>query len=230
MKALALIVIVVLLTSACGGSLDTATTATTAVEPATGAVLDLEQLWSYGLISRRTGEPLVREGAEHNLDENLVFYGYNVIIDETGNQITPTGRPLHGGEQLILTSMYQEDYNTREFAFIYVIMAPIRDTLLYHFEETSKEDWLVLTQVLTINDIKTTVAPEINAYSNLSTEQVYDYIASGQAEGSAVMRYLEEVGLELKCLAFQDFNFTNPEGANHCEDRHLDLGSGIKMP
>ena len=230
MKALAFTAMLVLLTSACGGSSDTATPSTTAVEPATGVVLDLEQLWSYGLTSRRTGKPLVREGAVHNLDENLISYGYNLIVDETGDQVTPTGRPLQGGEQLILTSRFQEDHNTREFALIYTIIAPIRDTLLNHFEETSKGDWSALTHVLTINGIKTTAAPEINGHSVLSTEQVYDYIASGQAAGSPVMRYLEEAGLELKCLAFQDFDFTNPEGTNHCEENHFDLGSGIQLP
>jgi len=44
------------------------------------------------------------------------------------------------------------------------------------------------------------------------------------------MRYLEEAGLELKCLAFQDFDFTNPEGANHCVEHNIAVGSGIKLP
>ena len=211
-------------------STDTVTSPTTAVESTEGVTLNFEQLWSYGLTSRRTGEPLIRKGAEHNLDKHLISYGYNLIVDETGNQVPPSGRPLQGGEQLTLTSRYRENHNTREFALIYTLMAPIRDTLLYHFEETSKEDWTALTQVLTINGIKTSTATEINGHSILSTEQVYDYIARGQAEGDPVMRYLEEAGLELKCLAFQDFDFTNPEGTNHCEENHFDLGSGIQLP
>ena len=72
--------------------------------------------------------------------------------------------------------------------------------------------------------------PEINGRSILSTEQVYDYIAGGGAEGSPVMRYLEEAGLELKCLAFKDFDFTNPEGRNHCEECNIEVGSGIELP
>ena len=35
------------------------------------------------------------------------------------------------------------------------------------------------------------------------------------------MRYLEEAELELKCLAFVDFDFTNPEGRNHCLEHNL---------
>ncbi|MBC8508111.1 MAG: hypothetical protein ISR58_06750 [Anaerolineales bacterium] len=192
--------------------------------------LDLTQLWSYGLTSIRTGKSLIEEGGEHNFDESLISYGYNLVVDREGNILTPGGAPLHGGEQLVITEEYQDDHNLREYARIYTIMAPIRDTILYHFEETSKEEWLAVTEILKINNIKTQDAAEINGRSILSTEQVYDYIASGNAEGSPVMRYLEEAGLELKCLAFVDFDFSNPQGANHCEDHDLAVESGIKTP
>lgn len=182
------------------------------------------------MTSIRTGEPIIAEGGEHQLDEKLVAHGYNLVVDKNGNILTPRATPLQGGEKLTLTDTYQDDHNTREYACVYTIMAPIRDTLLYHFEETSKEEWLAITAVLTLNNIKTEDAPEVNGRSVLSTEQVYDYVASGNAEGSPIMRYLEEAGLELKCLAFQDFDFTNPEGANHCTVHNLALGSGIKLP
>ena len=109
-------------------------------------------------------------------------------------------------------------------------MAPIRDAVLYHFEETTREDWLALTEVLTLNGIKTEDAPVVDGRAILSTPQVYDYIASGNAQGSPVARYLEEAELELKCLAFVGFDFTNPEGTNHCEEHGLPAGSGIKLP
>jgi hypothetical protein len=193
-------------------------------------VLDLTQLWSYGLTSIRTGEPLITADGEHQLDVSLVAYGYNLVADKSGNILTPRGVPLAGGEQLIRTAEYQEDQNTREYAQIYSFMAPIRDTILYHFETTTKAEWLAITVVLTLNNLKTEDAPELNGRSILSTEQVYDYIAAGPAEGSPIMRYLEEAELELKCLAFIDFNFTNPEGANHCDEHQLEIGSGIKLP
>ncbi len=192
--------------------------------------LDLTQLWSYCLTSIRTGEPLIEEGNEHKLDENGISYGYNKIVDENGNVLQPRAIPLMGGEQLILTEDYQDDENMREYARIYTIMAPIRDTVLYHFEETTRDKWLETTAILTMNNIKTEDAAEISGRSILSTEQVYDYIASRQAEGSPVVRYLEEAGLELKCLAFKDFDFTNPEGGNHCEEHNLEVGSGIEFP
>ena len=103
-------------------------------------------------------------------------------------------------------------------------------TILYHFEETTREQWLAITEILTINNLKTEDAAEISERSILSTEQVYDYIASGQAEGSPMIRYLEEAGLELKCLAFKDFDFTDPEGGNHCVEHNLEVGSGIELP
>ena len=199
-------------------------------QPDSVEVLDLSQLWSYGLTSIRTGDPLIEEGGEHKLDVSVISYGYNVVVDQDGNILTPRAVPLHGGEQLMLTDEYQDDPNVREYAHIYTIMAPIRDTILYHFEETTKQEWLAITEVLVINNIKTEPASEINGRSVLSTEQVYDYIASGEAEGSPVVRYLEEAGLELKCLAFIDFDFTNPEGNNHCEEHNLEMGSGIELP
>ena len=192
--------------------------------------VDLTKLWSYGLTSIRTGEPLIAEGDEHKLEDSLISYGYNLVVDKNGNILSPRAAPLHGGEQLILTEEYQNDHNVREYARIYTIMAPIRDAILYHYEEISREDWLKITEVLTLNNIKTKDAAEINGRSILSTEQVYDYIASGKAEGSPVMRYLEEAELELKCLAFQEFDFTNPEGNNHCIEHNIDIGSGIKLP
>ncbi len=208
----------------------TSTAESISVETDPIETLDLTQLWSYGLTSIRTGEPLIEEGGEHNLDQSLISYGYNLIVDKDGNILTPSGAPLQGGEQLMLTEQYQDDHNMREYARIYTIMAPIRDTILYHFEETTKEQWLAITEILTINNIKILDAPEINGRSILSTEQVYDYIASGVAEGSPVMRYLEEAGLELKCLAFKDFDFTNPEGGNHCQEQGIQVGSGILLP
>lgn len=192
--------------------------------------IDLTELWSYGLTSIRTGEPLIEEGNEHKLDESIISYGYNLVVDKNGNVLTPRGAPLQGGEKLILTEEYQSDHNVREYARIFTIMAPIRDAILYHFEEMMREEWLEITEVLTLNKIKTKDADEINGRSILSTEQVYDYVASGKAEGSPVMRYLEEAGLELKCLAFKDFSFTNPEGNNHCIEHNIDVGSGIKIP
>ncbi len=195
-----------------------------------GEVTGLTELWSYGLTSIRTGEPLIEEGHEHELDESIISYGYNQVVDKSGNILSPRGAPLQGGEKLILTEEYQNDHNVREYAQIYTIMAPIRDAILYHFEEMTREEWLEITAVLTLNNIKTKDADEINGRSILSTEQVYDYIASGEAEGSPVMRYLEEAGLELKCLAFQGFDFTNPEGGNHCIELEIEVGSGIKVP
>ncbi len=188
----------------------------------------LKQLWSYNLTSRRTSEPLVEEGGEHKIDKSKVSYGYNVVVDKKGRVLRPSGRPLHGGEQLILTKKYQEDQNTREYARIYCIMAPIRDAILYSFEHTTKEEWLKLTKVLKINNIKTKDAPAVGPRSIISIEQVYDYIASGPTEGSPVMRFLEEAELELKCLAFVDFNFTNPEGHDHCKEHKIKVGSGIR--
>jgi|GEM_PF-579019 hypothetical protein len=187
-------------------------------------------LWSCGKTSIRTGLPLIFEGGEHQVDENLISYGYNAVLNSEGEVVEPTAAPLEGGESMVLIIVYEEDVNTREYARVVSIMAPIRDAILYHFEETTRDTWLELTAVLTLNDIKVDDAPAMNGQAILSTPQVYDYVASGNAQGSPVARYLEEAELELKCLAFQGFDFTNPEGVNHCAENGFNSGSGIKFP
>ena len=199
-------------------------------EVETDEEINLTKLWSYGLTSIRNGEPLIKEGGEHLLDVNIVSYGNNLVVDGSGNVLSPQAAPLQGGERLVYTEEYQDENNVREYARIFTIIAPIRDAILYHFEEMTREEWLELTAILTINSIKTTDAAEINGRSILSTEQLYDYVASGMAEGSPVMRYLEEAELELKCLAFQNFDFTNPEGKNHCLEQDFEIGAGIILP
>ncbi|MFC1862871.1 EF-hand domain-containing protein [Thermodesulfobacteriota bacterium] len=195
------------------------------------SVTNLKQLWSYGLTNRRTGEPLIEEGGEHKIDQSKVRYGYNMVVDRNGNILHPSGRPLHGGEKLIATSEYQEDKNVREYARVVSIMAPIRDAILYNFENTSRDKWLKVTKILRINNIKTQDATRIEPRSILSCEQVYDYVSKKKpTEGSPVMRFLEEAELELKCLAFVDFDFTNPQGGNHAKEHNIKVGSGITMP
>ncbi len=189
---------------------------------------DLTGKWSYGLTSRRTGEPLIDEGGRHNIDPSAFTYGFVQVVSSSGAVLRPSGAPLAGGEQLSATDSYQDDANTREYARIVAIMALVRDTILYDFETTSRAQWLAVTDVLTRNGVKTHDAESINPRAILSTEQVYDYVAGNPSEGSPVMRYLEEAELELKCLAFTDFNFTNPEGDNHCEQHNLAVGSGLK--
>ncbi len=164
------------------------------------------------------------------IDPGDILYGFNLVVDRKGYTLSPRATPLEGGEKLVATEDYQDDHNTREYAHVVSIMSPIRDAVLYHFEDMSRQEWLAITEVLIVNGIKTQGAEVVDARAVLSTEQVYDYIASGEAEGSPVARYLEEAGLELKCLAFQSFDFTNPDGVNHCEDHDLAEGSGIVIP
>ena len=45
-----------------------------------------------------------------------------------------------------------------------------------------------------------------------------------------MMKYLEEGELELKCIAFKGFDFTNPEGDDHCAIHSLPVGSGLVLP
>lgn len=91
------------------------------------------ELWSCGQTSIRTGLPLIFEGGEHQIDSNLVSYGYNLVLNKDGTVLAPTGAPLEGRETLVLVLVYEQDHNAREYAHVVSIMAPIRDAILYHF-------------------------------------------------------------------------------------------------
>jgi hypothetical protein len=204
-----------------------ATDTTDSVEASPVAI---EGLWSEGLINLRNGELMVFEGGEHQLDPATVSAGYNVVADEEGNLLAPSGAPFEGGEQLLITVEYQEDVNVRGAAEVFTYMAPIRDAILYGFDTLTVEEWADVTAVLTVNGIKTVGAATVSIQAILSSEQVYEYVSTAPSSGAEIARFLEEAELELKCLAFVDFDFTNPEGANHCVDHDLDAGSGIQIP
>ena len=53
---------------------------------------DLKKLWAYGLISRRTGTPLIEPAGEHQLNRTKVSYGYNQVVDRKGQALRPGGR------------------------------------------------------------------------------------------------------------------------------------------
>lgn len=208
-------------------SLPEATDPTDVVE---AVAVSVAGLWSEGLINLRNGELLVFEGGEHQLDLATVSAGYNVVADAEGNLLAPSGAPFEGGEQLLRTEEYQEDVNVRGAAEVFTYMAPIRDAILYGFDTLTVEEWADVTAVLTLNGIKTEGAATVAVQAILSSEQVHEYVSSAPSSGAEVARFLEEAELELKCLAFVDFDFTNPEGANHCVDHDLAAGSGIQVP
>jgi hypothetical protein len=87
-----------------------------------------------------------------------------------------------------------------------------------------------MTQILTVNSIRTeqdlSGTPPEQVYS---TEGVYDLLKLGE-NFHPMMKYLEEAELELKCIAFVDFDFTNPEGDDHCAIHDLPVGQGLTLP
>ena len=164
----------------------------------------------------------------HNLDETLISFGYNQVLDSDGNVQIPQGKPIQEGFTLALTGSEIQDHNSNEYARVFSIMAPIRDALMCDIETVSQEEWLEMTDVLTRNKIKTTQSltgtPMEQYYS---TNGIFDHLKETD-DFHPMMKYLEEAELELKCLAFKDYDFTNPEGDNHCEIHGFEEGSGIK--
>tara|TARA_Y100000588_G_scaffold55472_2_gene53014 strand:- start:2941 stop:3273 length:333 start_codon:yes stop_codon:yes gene_type:complete len=110
-------------------------------------------------------------------------------------------------------------------------MMPIRDAIMCDLDETSLALWQTLTAILRLNNIKTVQdlsgTPKEQVYSN---DGIHQHLTNDGPNYNAMMKYLEESELELKCLAFINFDFTNPEGANHCEIHGLAQGSGLVIP
>jgi len=167
----------------------------------------------------------------HNIDPTIVNYGYNLVIDNNGNEVKPQGRPFQEGYQLIESETYIDDYNTREYAQIFAYIGNIRDALMCDIDALSENEWMVLTEVLELNNIKTTQSltgtPKEQYYSS---NGIYEHLTTNGEDFHPMMKYLEEAELELKCLAFKDFNFVNPKGENHCQIHNLDEGSGLILP
>ncbi len=142
----------------------------------------------------------------------------------------PQGRPLQEGDRLRATADRVLDANRVVYAQIASFMMPIRDALMCDLDQFTEPAWLELTEILTLNGIKTeqdlSGSPPEQVYS---TAGIFEYLRAGEGF-HAMMKFLEEAELELKCLAFENFNFTNPEGDNHCEIHGLIEGSGLQLP
>ena len=166
----------------------------------------------------------------HRIDPDLVKLGFNLVLDATGSSQPPQGRPLQEGWTLADSTTEITEHNHREYARIASYMMPIRDALMCDIEALEWNDWLAMTQILTDNNIKMeqelSGAPPDQVYS---TEGIYELLKAGD-DFHPMMKYLEEAELELKCIAFQDFDFTNPEGEDHCVLHGLPVGQGLALP
>ena len=166
----------------------------------------------------------------HDLDPGLVSFGYNAVIGADGAVKPPQGRPLQEGDTLVRTVVEVTEPNAAAYARVAAFMMPIRDALMCDLDTTSADEWEEITRVLTLNGIKTAQdlsgTPPEQYYS---TDGIFEHLQAG-VDVHPMMKYLEEAELELKCLAFVDFDFTNPEGDNHCVIHGLEEGSGLVLP
>jgi hypothetical protein len=162
---------------------------------------------------------------------SIVNFGYNLVVDSKGEIVEPQGKPFQLGYKLIESSEYVDDYNTREYARIFVYMGNIRDALIFYLDDTSEDEWNTLTEILDLNNIKTiqNLSGPPNEWE-YSSDEIYEHLKTNGEDFHAMMKYLEEAELELKCYAFKDFDFTNPEGKNHCQECNIDEGSGLIFP
>ena len=157
--------------------------------------------------------------------------GQNVVLSESGEVQPAQGRPIQEGWTLGRSAESITDHNEREYARVASYMMPIRDAIMCDLDETSLTIWQILTEILRLNNIKTVQdlsgTPKEQVYSS---DGIHQHLTNDVPDYNAMMKYLEESELELKCLAFIIFDFTNPEGANHCEIHGLAQGSGLVIP
>lgn len=167
----------------------------------------------------------------HRVDPSIVSLGQNVVLSESEEIQTPQGRPIQEGWTLGRSAELITAHNEREYARVASYMMPIRDAIMCDLDETSLTLWQTLTAILRLNNIKTVQdlsgTPKEQIYSS---DGIHEHLTNDGPDHNAMMKYLEESELELKCLAFINFDFTNPEGANHCEIHGLAQGSGLVIP
>jgi hypothetical protein len=188
-----------------------------------------------GSSRRGPGRSRTKFTTPHALDPAIVKEGYNRVVDSDGYEVPPQGRPIQQGYRLIRVDRFVANQNQRAYAKVFSIMTPIRDALIHHLDTTSPAQWKQLTSILEKNDIKTRQwlkgpTPRDNYYSS---KGIFEHlrstyagkISAGTVPGNfyadrdyhAMMKYLDEAELELKCRTFSpDFDFTNPEGVNPC--------------
>ena len=167
----------------------------------------------------------------HRVDPNIVMLGQNVVLSDAETVEPPQGRPFQEGWTLGQSTATITGHNEREYARIASYVMPVRDALICDLDETNVTSWQALTSILSLNNIKTVQdlsgTPKDQVYSN---DGIYQHLKNDGPDHNAMMKYLEEAELELKCLAFTNFDFTNPEGENHCEIHGLAQGSGLLIP
>jgi hypothetical protein len=166
----------------------------------------------------------------HRIDAAIVEFGFNIVLNTSGTTQVAQGKPLQESWTLAKSPSEIDNHNDREYAQIAAAMMPIRDALMCDIAMLEKTDWLFLTQTLTLNNIRMeqdlSGTPPEQVYS---TEGIYDLLKASE-NFHAMMKYVEEAELELKCIAFEDFDFTNPEGDDHCAIHDLPVGQGLVLP
>jgi len=187
----------------------------------------------FGTLACASTSPTDLETADcgHRVAPSIVSLGQNVVLSESGEVQPAQGRPIQEGWTLGRSAESITDHNEREYARVASYMMPIRDAIMCDLDETSLTIWQILTEILRLNNIKTVQdlsgTPKEQVYSS---DGIHQHLTNDGPDYNAMMKYLEESELELKCLAFINFDFTNPEGANHCEIHGLAQGSGLVIP
>ena len=187
----------------------------------------------FGTLACASTSPTDLETADcgHRVDPSIVSLGQNAVFSESGEVQPAQGRPIQEGWTLGRSAESITDHNEREYARVASYMMPIRDAIMCDLDETSLTLWQTLTAILRLNNIKTVQdlsgTPKEQVYSS---DGIHQHLTNDGPDYNAMMKYLEESELELKCLAFINFDFTNPEGANHCEIHGLAQGSGLVIP
>ncbi len=158
----------------------------------------------------------------HNVDEGIIQYGWNEVLDANGTAKHPQVSPFQEGDTISWSSSEITDANLNEYARLASYMMPIRDALLCNFSNMTFPEWQELTRLLTINSILS------GSNSTNTVNGIYTYLSDGD-DHAPKMKFLEEAELGLKCLAFiQLVSGTN--GTELCGSSIRTPGLGIIYP
>lgn len=159
------------------------------------------------------------------------MFGKNVVVSDAGQIQVAQGKPLQDGWHLDTATTDITNHNEREYARIAFYIMPIRDALMCDLASTTLSVWQGLATILRLNNVKMiqdlSGTPKDQVYSN---DRIFEHLKTHGPDTNPMMKYLEEAELELKCLAFTGFDFTNPEGDNHCLIHNIPQGVGLRLP
>jgi len=132
------------------------------------------------------------------------------VQDMTGKDLRLSVKPWQHGDNIGVTDTTQTG-DDLTYSYIFELIAPLRNLMMYHPAEATPETWATLTKAFT--DCKVKAEDEEGDHGTAySVDSVYDIMMDPQGEDvhHYILQFLEEGAIDLVCLA-TDLEF------DHCD-------------